>query len=133
MPDDTAKWPAFVAIAILVVVAAIAMTSLIRYPVDDAMTVLNWLGPLLGVVTGAFVGFFFTRGQIQTAKDLAETSTKQAAQSMEIADSAMEDANKAQERATNLEKVVTKMAGGLDPGKFDALMESDEALREALK
>jgi hypothetical protein len=133
MSDDTAKWSAVVAIAILVIIGAIAMTSVIRYDVADAMTVLDWLGPLIGVVTGAFVGYFFTRGQVQTAKDLADMSTQQANQSMAAADSAMETASRAQEQSAKLSKVVTKVTGKLDPKEFETMLASDSALREALE
>lgn len=133
MSDDTAKWSGIVAIVILVVIGAIAVTSIIRYSVDDAQTVLDWLGPLIGVVTGAFVGYFFTRGQVQTANQLAQTSTEQAQTSSEAAAAAMETAGKAQEQATKLSKVVTKVVGKLDPVEFQTMLANDDTFREALE
>jgi hypothetical protein len=130
--DDTAKWSAVVAIVILVVIGAIAVTAVIRYSVADAKTVLDWLGPLIGVVTGAFVGYFFTRGEVKTANQLAQTSAQQARTSTDAAAAAVETADRAQEQAAKLSKAVTKVAGRLSPREFRAMLASDETVRAAL-
>jgi hypothetical protein len=72
-------WPsAVVATALLATIAAIAIAAIVRYSVDDALKVWSALGTLVGVVTGAFVTYFFTRGAVQHARRAAESANTRA-------------------------------------------------------
>ena len=72
-------WPsAAVAVALLATIAAIAVVAILRYSVDDALKVWSALGTLVGVVTGAFVTYFFTRGAVQHARRAADTANTRA-------------------------------------------------------
>lgn len=66
---------AAVAVAIIILLGAVLVTSIIRYPtVDDALKYSASLSAVIGVVTGAFVSYFFTRGATQTAQQAANTA-----------------------------------------------------------
>lgn len=65
------SWPStVVALGILTLIGAIVVSAIVHYnSVDDALKIWTGLTALLGVVTGAFVSYFFTRGTTQAAQD----------------------------------------------------------------
>ena len=78
---------AIVAVAIVALLGAVLVASILKYnTVDDALKYAGSLSALLGVITGAFVSYFFSRGAVnaatQTADQAIETATR-AAQTIE--------------------------------------------------
>src|SRR5437867_1025695 len=65
------SWPStVVALGILALIGAIVVSAIVHYnSVDDALKIWSGLTALLGVITGAFVSYFFTRGTAQAAHD----------------------------------------------------------------
>lgn len=116
--DKQIAWPsALVATALLLVVGAVTVAAIAKYPVDDALKIWTALTAIVGVITGAFVSYFFTRGTVQqaveqTSKAQAETeSVRQAAQVNETA--------------------LRRMAGYLDPKMWHELVSNDDVVRAA--
>ena len=68
-----------VAIAILALIGLVLGIGAVRYSEGDLAKLLGALGPLLGIVTGAFVTYFFSRSAVQTTKQVAAVQTSQAA------------------------------------------------------
>lgn len=70
------KWPAaVVAVAIVAMITTITVVAIVKYDtVDDALKMWSGLSAVVGVVTGAFVAFFFTRGTVEQARQTAETA-----------------------------------------------------------
>ncbi|WP_375485658.1 hypothetical protein [uncultured Jatrophihabitans sp.] len=67
-----------VAIAILALIGLVLGIGAVRYSEGDLSKLIGALGPLLGIVTGAFVTYFFTRSAVQTTKQAADVQTEQA-------------------------------------------------------
>jgi hypothetical protein len=58
-----------VALAVIIVIGGVAITAIIKYPtVDDALKFWSALSGLVGLVTGAFVTYFFSRNTVQQAQ-----------------------------------------------------------------
>ncbi|HEV7585798.1 MAG TPA: hypothetical protein VGO14_08475 [Solirubrobacteraceae bacterium] len=62
----------WIATLIVLFVAAIVITALSVYKVDDFLKVWAVIGTLVGVVTGAIPGFFFAATAQRTAKSVSE-------------------------------------------------------------
>lgn len=94
-----------VAIALLTVIGLVLRIAASRYSEGDLEKVIGSLGPLLGVVSGAFVTYFFTRPTVKAgsraianyaamadraakADSAAQTAQKEAAQKAELAHAA---------------------------------------------
>jgi hypothetical protein len=75
MPDGGGRWAAaVVALGILVLIGAMSVTAIIRYDtVEEALKIWAAVTGLLGVVTGAVVAYFFTRGTVETARQSAQS------------------------------------------------------------
>ena len=59
-----------VALGLLGLIAAVGITAILKYQtVEEALKIWGALSGLTGVVTGAFVTYFFTHQQIATAQD----------------------------------------------------------------
>jgi len=72
--DESSAWPsAVVAARVMLFLAGATITAIIEYPVDDALKVWASLGSVAGVITGAFVAYFFTRGTVQAVAQAAAT------------------------------------------------------------
>jgi hypothetical protein len=66
-------WPsALVAVAILALIGAVFVTAAIRYDPAELNDLLGYLAPILGVVSGAMVAFFFTRQATAAAVGAAQ-------------------------------------------------------------
>ena len=77
-------WPAVVvAMGILVLLGAVLVTATARWNADDLKDIIGSLAPVLGVVTGAFVTYFFTRQATVTATNVAQAATDDAAKTRE--------------------------------------------------
>ena len=84
------SWPsATVAVTVIAVVGAISIAAIAKYPtVDDALKFWSALSGLVGLATGAFVTYFFSKGNVQQAqaeKDRAVTEYRAAASDKTVA------------------------------------------------
>ncbi len=62
LADLDVGWPsAIVALALILLVGVIMGIALLKYSVDDAMKIWSGLGVLVGIMTGTFGTYFFTR------------------------------------------------------------------------
>jgi len=91
-------WPsAAVAIALLALIGTVGVTSIIVFSnVDDALRIWSALAGLLGVVTGAFVSYFFTRGTMQQVQQIAANANQQASIAQQQASTAQQQVSTAQ-------------------------------------
>lgn len=67
-----------VAIALLALIGVVLGVGAVRYSEGDLAKLLGALGPLLGIVTGSFVTYFFSRSAVQTSGRTAAAQTAQA-------------------------------------------------------
>ena len=68
--DNLLDGSVIVALSILGLIASISIAAIVRYPkVNDALKIIGVLSSLMGVVTGAFVTYFFTKPQIISAQE----------------------------------------------------------------
>jgi hypothetical protein len=92
--DEGIGWPSAVVAGMLVaLVGTVTVTAIIRYDVDSALKVWAALGSVVGLLTGAFVTYFFTRGTVEaekknaaTAQAHADEAERQAAAARNLAD-----------------------------------------------
>jgi hypothetical protein len=76
---QVSDWPAVVvALGILLLLGAVLVTATARWTERDMRDLLAGLAPVLGVVTGAFVTYFFTRQATATAQSMAASASRQA-------------------------------------------------------
>lgn len=124
--DAKIGWPsAFVGAVLLLMIGAIQITAVVRYTtVDDALKIWNGMNAVIGVITGAFVSFFFTRGTVQQAQQNVQQAQQQAQQ-------AKQDANEAQDKVDRLYPAFTKLSGAIDPARYEILA-ADPVVRKAL-
>jgi hypothetical protein len=117
--NRSVEWPsALVGTALILVLGGIMVTGVAHYQsVDDALKLFGGLSALVGVVTGAFVSYFFTRGTIQQANQVA-------AQHAERADAEAGKANAAQ-------SALTLAVAHLTPADFKKI-QMEPAVRTAL-
>lgn len=76
------EWPAaVVAVGILVLLGGVLITATARWTAAELKEIIGTLSPVLGVVTGAFVTYFFTRQAAASAngaaRDAAEATREQ--------------------------------------------------------
>jgi len=69
-----------VAISIIALIGTVGVVAIMRYQVEGALKVWGVLGGITGVVTGAFVTYFFTRQPIEEAKLRAQIAERTVAQ-----------------------------------------------------
>ncbi len=87
--ENQSGWPsAAVAIAILALIGTVTVAAIIRYPLTEALQIWQAMAAIIGLVTGAFVTFFFTRGAVETAQMQARTAMQMAAEQERRADAA---------------------------------------------
>jgi hypothetical protein len=86
------KWPgAAVAIALIALVTAVAVTSIIKYPINDFLKVWEALAGIVGVITGAVVTYFFMKATLietQRQLDVARQDLKEAENGKALAEKA---------------------------------------------
>lgn len=104
--------PAVVALGILALIGAITISAIFHYTsVDDALKFWSALAGLAGVVTGAFVSFFFTRATVQTARQSVETLQRTTSQARQQTTEATQLASKATQRAETSDHALTATFG----------------------
>lgn len=134
------KWPsAAVAIGLLAMIAAVAVAAILNYAVDDALKVWTALASLVGVVTGAFVAYFFTRGTVQQAEQSVATA-KESAEGLRDTVTRLQEEMKAQrQEATRFIQIaqenqvaISKIMASLSQRQAEALL-ADPAIASALE
>jgi len=112
-PTQTVSWQSVVvAVAVIAVVGGIAITAITKYStVDEALKFWSALSGLVGLITGAFVTYFFSRGTIQQAQQ----AKSQAIQETRAA---------AAEKTTALQAAGV-LAGHMDKDSFQQLKETE--------
>jgi hypothetical protein len=120
MNDRAIDWPsAVVATAILTLIGAVTIAGIIKYPTTtEALEIWSTLTPLVGLITGAFVTYFFTRGAIQTAEEQAREARMLAL--------------KQQQQAAITQQALVRVAGAVEAGKWEEMLRSDPTLRVAI-
>lgn len=96
-----------VAVTLLFVIGAVLSIGAARYDEGDLAKLIGALGPLLGIVTGAFVTYFFTRQAVAHAQTAAGAQA-----ATEVAQSAAQHATT---RAEGLRKAITEIFAELPP------------------
>ena len=88
-------WPsAVVALGIIAAVAGIAIAAIVQYDtVDDALKFWSALSGLVGIITGAVVTYFFSRGSIRSVTADAASAREATQKATEKADIATEALN----------------------------------------
>jgi Co/Zn/Cd efflux system component len=78
--SSTVGWPtAMVAVAVVLLVGSITVTAIVRYNnADEALKIWAALSGVVGLLTGAFVTYFFTQGTVQEAKEARAAVQEQA-------------------------------------------------------
>ncbi len=78
------EWPAVVvATGILVLLGGVLITATARWTAADLKDLIGTLSPVLGVVTGAFVTYFFTRQAAASATGAARDAADNVAKAAE--------------------------------------------------
>src|SRR5438067_9550269 len=73
------EWPsAIVGTALILMLGGVIVAGVLRYPVDDALKLFSGFSAIVGVITGAFVSYFFTRGTVQQANQAAAEHAERA-------------------------------------------------------
>ena len=122
-------WPsAVVASMIIALIGAVTVAAIIEYSVGDALKMWGALSGLVGLLTGAFVTYFFTRSAVDTAQEQAKEAQAQteearaqaAAAAVETA-AAKSTAAQHAARAERTQRALVMLAGHVDPPKWEAL------------
>jgi hypothetical protein len=118
-PNSGSDWGAVVvAVGILLLLAAVLVTATVRWTAADVGDLLGGLAPVLGVVTGAFVTYFFTRQATMTATSAAQAATDAAVKSMESQNQQLESQT---QRARALHNALTAAFGMVDEATADKM------------
>jgi len=127
LDDNKVVWPsAVVAIVLLLLIGTVLVASILKYSsVDDALRYSNSLAGLLGVVTGAFVSYFFTRGTVKVAQDAQRDAT-------EIAKKAQQAADVQRHEKDLTQSAFAAVIGSMPPDQVAALQNSNPAVRHAV-
>jgi hypothetical protein len=111
---------------LVVLVGTVTTAAIIRYDVDSALKVWAALGSVIGVLTGAFVTYFFTRGALEAQKKNTALAEKHAAD-------AEREAAAARSLADDRLAGLAKAAGLLPRRVWAATLAADPVLARALK
>jgi len=116
--DKQVAWPsAVVATALLLVIGAVTVAAIAKYPVDDALKVWTALTAIVGVITGAVVSYFFTRSTVQQALEQTQKAHAQA--------------NSIRQAASVNETALRRIPGHLEPKQWHELLQQDSVVRAA--
>ena len=130
-------WPAVVvAMGILLLLGAVLVTATARWTAADVKDLVGSLGPVLGVVTGAFVTYFFTRQTAAAATNVAQTATDSAAKATEATHAQLAsqaaDLESQTQRSRALHNALTAAFGLVDQ-KTAERMRQDQTISAALE
>jgi uncharacterized membrane protein HdeD (DUF308 family) len=108
-----------VAVAVIAVVGGIALAAIAKYStVDEALKFWSALSGLVGLITGAFVTYFFSRGTIQQAQQEKSQAQQEKSQAIQQTQAATAD------KMTALQAVGV-LAGHMDKDSFQQLKETE--------
>jgi hypothetical protein len=107
-----------VAITLLVLLGVVLAIGAARYKEADLAKLLGALGPLLGIVTGSFVTYFFTRSAVQTSTQAAQSNSQ-------TAETAQTQANTAQARSADLHNALTDVLSALPETQTERVRQLD--------
>lgn len=126
--------PTLVALGILALIGAVAVSAIFHYKtVDDALKFWSVLSGLVGVVTGAFVAFFFTRGTVQAAAQGTEALQGVAEKAQEQSDAQRKAAEKAQQEAQDSRKALATAMNLVNDSRLSKELREHPAIRAALE
>ena len=85
-------WPSTaVALGMLAIIGVAGVSAIWRYDtIDDALKIWAVLGTLIGVVSGAFVAYFFTKDQVGEAQGRADKASEKAMEAKSVAQMAID-------------------------------------------
>jgi len=131
MPDEGGRWAAaVVALGILLLIGAMSVTAIIRYDtVEEALQIWSAVTGLLGVVTGAVVAYFFTRGTVETARQSAQSLQEVAATAQEQQIALREAREEAGRRERENKDALAMCMSRLDPPLAQQLEQDPVAAR----
>jgi ABC-type nickel/cobalt efflux system permease component RcnA len=129
-------WTAVVvAVAILILLGAVLVTATARWTAADVRGLVETLAPVLGVVTGAFVTYFFTRQANVAATNAAQTANDVAAREVESSHAARQSSEQKltdqQQRARELHNALSTALSMVSPADA-ADMRRDPVIAAAL-
>ena len=125
--DEGIGWPsALVAGMLIVLVGAVTTAAIVSYDVDGALKIWAALGPVIGVLTGAFVTYFFTRGALEAEKTNTAVAQKHASD-------AEKDAAAARTLADDRLAGLVRAAGLLPKKVWSGSLADDPVLVRALR
>ena len=113
-----------VAVVLLLLLGTILSIGAVRYDEGDLAKLVGALGPILGVISGAFVTYFFSRSAVQTSADTAQKASDTAQQ-------AQAATQQAQARSKTLHNALTDVFSAL-PDDQSNRMRQRPAVTEAL-
>jgi hypothetical protein len=110
MTDQRTGWPsAAVAIAILALVGAVTIAAIGRYSLAEVLQIWQAMAAIIGLVSGAFVTYFFTRSAVETAEVQARNALLMASHQ--------------ERRADATQQALTKAVGLVDAARLEQLMQ----------
>jgi uncharacterized protein HemX len=116
--------PVIVAIAVLVLVAAIIITSIFRYKADDFVKFWGAVGTVIGLAVGGVGTFFFTKGTVDEKQAQVEQRQAQVEQKQTQLDQAQATLKRTEKERLEIAQQIEELS--------QALM-SDPATAEKLK
>lgn len=124
--NKSVGWPsALVASSIILLIGAITITAIIKYPTtEDALKIWAALAGIVGLVTGAFVTYFFTRAATQEAQDRAKRAEKQA-------ENAQLQAEVKRQETSITQQALTRAVGFIPPDVWEDKLKEDETIKQA--
>jgi uncharacterized integral membrane protein len=133
MSAEGGRWAAaVVALGILVLIGAMSVTAIVKYDTpEQALEIWTAVTGLLGVVTGAVVAYFFTRGQVETARESAQNLKELAATAQEQEAGLMKAREDDGQRVRENKDALTVCMSRIDPALAQDL-EQDPVVARAL-
>jgi len=137
MENQNQTWgpgPTLVALGLLALIGAISVSAIFHYStVDDALKFWSVLSGLVGVVTGAFVAFFFTRATVQAATLGTEALKGVAEKAQEQSDVQQKAAENAQQQAQESQKALATVMNMVNDPDLSRDLLDHPAIRAALQ
>jgi hypothetical protein len=113
-----------VAISVLVVVAAIIITSIVRYKADDFVRFWGAVGTAIGLALGGVITFFFTKGAVEQKEAQVQQKQVEVQQKQSQLDQAQATLKKTEKEKLEIGEQVEALFQELN---------SDPAIAEKLK